>query len=58
LLEYKERKEGAEITARARRKKKGMGQRRKKVRSRRGQPCRKKRLLHGKCRVPKGKSIK
>jgi len=34
-----------------------MGQRRKKVRSRRGQPCRKKRLLRGKCRVPKGKSI-
>jgi hypothetical protein len=29
-----------------------MGQRRKKVRSRRGQSCRKKRLLHGKCRVP------
>jgi len=31
--------------------------RRKKVRSRRGQPCRKKILLRGKCRVPKGKSI-
>ena len=40
-----------------RRRQKGKGQRRKKVRSRRGQPCRKKRLLRGKCRVPKGKSI-